>query len=82
MEKPKSAVTGGSGLTQYGISILCFVSNMAVGLQEELSPIEESGTSKRIMPQLEQALTHALAALPLTREGRPCNNALEHERFA
>jgi hypothetical protein len=94
LEKARSAVIGGSGhehfiknvqqkqlLPFYSLSILSFVSNMAAGIQEELSPVEASETSKRIMPQLEQALTHALAALPLTREGCPCHNALEHARF-
>jgi hypothetical protein len=94
LEKPKSAIISGNGFKRfikdaeqkymvipYGISILCFVSNMGVGLQEKLSPVESSETSKRIMPQLEEALTHALAALPLTRNCFPCNNALEHARF-
>ena len=60
---------------------VCFVSNMAAGLQEQISPSETLDASKTIMPQLEQALIQALAALPLTREGCSCHNALEDARF-
>ncbi len=59
----------------------CFVSNMAAGLQEKLSLAEVSETSKRIVPRVEQALIQALAALPLTREGCSCHNALEDARI-
>ena len=60
---------------------VCFVSNMAAGLQEQISPSETLDASKIIMPQLEQALIQALAALPLTLEGCSCHNALEDARF-
>lgn len=60
----------------------CFVSNMAAGVQEGLTPFEVTKTSARIMPQLEQALTKTVMALPLRRkDGCPCVNALRDARI-
>jgi len=48
---------------------LCFVSNMAAGIQKNLTPIEVSKISEKIKPQLEQTLIQTVKALPLHREG-------------
>ncbi|MEM2953291.1 MAG: S-methyl-5'-thioadenosine phosphorylase [Candidatus Bathyarchaeia archaeon] len=61
---------------------LCFVSNMAAGMQERLTPSEVSKVSKQIMPRIEQILIETVKALPLEREGGcPCVNALKDARF-
>jgi 5'-methylthioadenosine phosphorylase len=61
---------------------LCFVSNMAAGVQEHLTPFEVTKISEQIMPKLEQVLTETISALPLQRQGScPCANALEHSRI-
>jgi hypothetical protein len=73
LEKLKAAIIGGSDFEHLFKD---------AGLQDKISPLGASETSKRIMPQLEQALIQALAALPLTREGCSCYNALEDARFA
>jgi len=60
----------------------CFVSNMAAGIQERLTPHEVSKVSEQIMPKLEQALIETIKALPLKREGNcPCASALRDARF-
>jgi len=60
----------------------CFVSNMAAGIQERLTPHEVSKVSEQIMPKLEQALIETIKALPLRREGNcPCASALRDARF-
>lgn len=61
---------------------LCFVSNMAAGMQERLTPSEVSRVSKQIMPKIEQILIDTVKTLPLEREGEcPCVNALKDARF-
>ena len=61
---------------------LCFVSNMAAGMQKRLTPSEVSKVSKQIMPKIEQILIETVKALPLEREGEcPCINALKDARF-
>ena len=59
----------------------CFVSNMAAGIQERLTPFEVTKVSEEIMPRLEQVLIETIKALPLQREGNcPCANALRNAR--
>jgi len=61
---------------------VCFVSNMAAGIHEGLTPFEVSRVSEKIMPKLEQALTVTIKALPIQRKGScPCANALKSARF-
>jgi 5'-methylthioadenosine phosphorylase len=60
----------------------CFVSNMAAGFQEMLTPFEVSKVCARIMPRLEQALIETVKALPIRRKGScPCVNALRDARI-
>jgi 5'-methylthioadenosine phosphorylase len=60
----------------------CFVSNMAAGTQEQLTPFEVSKVSEEIMSKLEKVLTETVKALPLQREGNcPCANALKNARI-
>ncbi|NWG11094.1 S-methyl-5'-thioadenosine phosphorylase [Candidatus Bathyarchaeota archaeon] len=60
----------------------CFVSNMAAGVQEGLTPFEVAKISEKIMPKLEQALISAVKALPIPRDGNcPCANALKDARL-
>jgi 5'-methylthioadenosine phosphorylase len=59
----------------------CFVSNMAAGIHERLTPIDVSKVSEKIMPKLEQVLIETIKALPLQRKGNcPCANALRNAR--
>jgi len=61
---------------------VCFVSNMAAGIQEQLTPLEVSKVSEPVMPKLEQVLIETVKVLPLKREGNcPCANALRNARF-
>ena len=60
---------------------VCSVSNMAVGLQEKLTPARVVEASKLITPRLGQALIEAVRALPLTRKACSCSNALKNARF-
>ena len=60
---------------------VCYVSNMAAGLQRKLSPVEVAETSKLIASRLGQALIEAVKALPLARAECPCRNARESARF-
>jgi len=60
----------------------CFVSNMAAGTQELLTPLEVSKVSEEIMSKLEQVLTETVKALPFQREGNcPCANSLKNARI-
>ena len=60
----------------------CFVSNMAAGIQERLTPLEVSKVSEQIMPKLEQALIETIKALPLQRKSTcPCAKALRNARI-
>lgn len=59
----------------------CFVSNMAAGVQEGLTPFEVAKVSEKIMPKLRQALIWTVEALPIPRMGNcPCANALKDAR--
>jgi len=61
---------------------VCFVSNMAAGIQERLTPLEVSRVSEKITPKLEQVLIETVKALPLKRESNcPCADALRDSRF-
>lgn len=61
---------------------LCFVTNMAAGMQERLTPSEVAEVSKQVMPKVRQILIDTIAALPLERTGKcPCTNAPEYARF-
>lgn len=61
---------------------LCFVSNMAAGIQEHLTPLEVSEVSAKVTPKLVQILTETIKALPSKREGKcPCVEALKNARF-
>jgi len=61
---------------------ICFVSNMAAGMQERLTPLEVSKISEKLMPKIEQLLIETVNALPFKREGNcPCASALKYARF-
>lgn len=60
---------------------LCFVSNMAAGMQERLTPIEVSQISKQIEPNLKKVLTETISNLPVRRRCCPCFTALENSRI-
>lgn len=61
---------------------ICYVSNMAAGIQERLMPVEVSKVSRQIMPKLEQFLIETVKALLLKRERNcPCAGALRDARF-
>jgi 5'-methylthioadenosine phosphorylase len=53
---------------------LCFVSNMAAGFQEKLTPFEVSQVCAQIMPMLEETLIETVKALPI-RRGSSCSCA-------
>jgi 5'-methylthioadenosine phosphorylase len=60
----------------------CFVSNMAAGIQEQLTPFDVPKVCEEIMPKLEQVLIEMAKALPLQREGNcPCSSALRNARI-
>jgi len=59
----------------------CFVSNMAAGMQAQLTPSEVSRISKQIISKLEQVLIETVRALSPQRGGNcPCANALRDAR--
>jgi 5'-methylthioadenosine phosphorylase len=59
----------------------CFVSNMAAGIQERLTPLEVTKVSNEIMPKLEQLLIETVKALSLPREGNcACASGLKNAR--
>jgi len=61
---------------------VCFISNMAAGIQERLTPLEVSKISEKIMPELSQLLIETVKSLPLQREGNcPCASALRNAGF-
>jgi 5'-methylthioadenosine phosphorylase len=61
---------------------VCFVSNMAAGMQERLTPLEVSKISKEITPIMEQVLIETVRALPIQRGSNcPCADALKNARF-
>lgn len=61
---------------------LCYVSNMAAGLQERLTTFEVSKVCQQIMPNIEQILIETVRLLPIPRKDKcPCGNALRSARF-
>lgn len=61
---------------------LCFVSNMAAGIQEKLTPLEVMEVSRRITPHVEQIIIETIKAIPLERSGScPCAQALKEARL-
>ena len=60
---------------------ICYVSNMAAGLQEKISQTEASQIFKVVSQRLEQALIEAVKALPLARKACSCQRALGEARF-
>ncbi len=59
---------------------ICYVSNMAAGIQEQLRAREVSKASKDAVPKIEQVLIETIKTLPPERNC-PCANALEDARF-
>lgn len=61
---------------------ICYVSNMAAGMQKRLTALELSKASKQILPKLEQVLIETVKALPVKRGDKcPCATALKNARF-
>jgi 5'-methylthioadenosine phosphorylase len=61
---------------------VCYVSNMAAGMQRRLSAFEVSKVSKKILPVIGEALTEAIKGLPFKREDHcSCSSALKDARF-
>jgi len=59
---------------------LCFVSNMAAGMQERLTASEVAGVAEERMPVIRQILGEAIKSLPKERRC-PCAHALEDARL-
>lgn len=63
-------------------AVVCFVSNMAAGMQERLTPKEVYDISREVQPKMEQFLIETVKALPAERRGKcPCANALGNARI-
>jgi 5'-methylthioadenosine phosphorylase len=61
---------------------VCYVSNMAAGIQERLTPLDVSKVSKQVLPRLEQVLIATVRTLPLKRGGNcSCAAALGNARL-
>jgi 5'-methylthioadenosine phosphorylase len=61
---------------------ICYVSNMAAGMQQRLSALEVSKVSKKILPAIGEVLIGAIKGLPFKREDRcSCSGALKNARF-
>ncbi len=60
---------------------VCFVSNMAAGMQERLTPKEVFDISRRVQPKIEQLLIGTAEALPVERKSCPCVGALKKARL-
>jgi 5'-methylthioadenosine phosphorylase len=61
---------------------ICFVSNMAAGIQKSLSHHEISKLTKQIQPAIEQILMKVIEAVPTTlRHLCPCPHALSEARL-
>jgi len=60
---------------------VCFVSNMAAGMQERLTPKEVFDISRKVQPKIEQLLIGTIEALPVERKSCPCVNALKNARL-
>jgi 5'-methylthioadenosine phosphorylase len=60
---------------------VCFVSNMAAGMQKRLTPKEVFDISRKVQPKIEQLLIGTIEALPVERKSCPCVNALKNARL-
>ena len=61
---------------------ICYVSNMAAGMQQRLSALEVSKVSKKILPAIGEVLIGAIKCLPFKREDHcSCSGALKNARF-
>ncbi|MEM3627200.1 MAG: S-methyl-5'-thioadenosine phosphorylase [Candidatus Bathyarchaeia archaeon] len=60
---------------------VCYISNMAAGMQERLTVQEVAEVCRKIQPKLEQLIIETVKALPVTRGSCPCANALKNARF-
>lgn len=61
---------------------ICYVSNLAAGMQKRLTATEISGASRKILPLMEQVLFETIKTLPLEGKRRcPCADALRRARF-
>lgn len=61
---------------------ICYVSNMAAGMQQRLSAFEVSKVSKKILPAIGEVLIGTVKGLPLKREDHcSCSGALKNARF-
>lgn len=61
---------------------ICYVSNMAAGMQQRLSALEVSKVSRKILPIIEEILIGTIKGLQFRREKhRPCSGALRNARF-
>ncbi|MCK4482398.1 MTAP family purine nucleoside phosphorylase, partial [Candidatus Bathyarchaeota archaeon] len=61
-------------------SSICYVSNMAAGVQNRLTALEVSKTSKNVLHKMEQILVETIKALPSERNCS-CGNALKDARL-
>jgi 5'-methylthioadenosine phosphorylase len=59
---------------------ICYVSNMAAGMQKRLTALDVSKISKSVLPKIEQILIETIRILPSERNC-PCVNALKDARF-
>lgn len=59
---------------------ICYVSNMAAGMQKRLTARELSKVSKSVLPEIEQILIETIKILPSERNC-PCASALEEARL-
>jgi len=59
---------------------ICFVTNMAAGMQERLTAEEVTKTADKVVPVLEQILRETIKNLPNERQC-PCVHALKEARF-
>lgn len=59
---------------------ICYVSNMAAGVQEQLRALEVSKVSKNAVPKVEQVIIETIKTLPHERNCS-CANALKDARF-
>jgi 5'-methylthioadenosine phosphorylase len=59
---------------------ICYVSNMAAGVQKRLTALDVSKMSKSVLPKIQQILIETIKTLPSERNC-PCVNALKDARF-
>ena len=59
---------------------ICYVSNMAAGMQKRLTALDVSKISKSVLHKIERILVETIKTLPSERNC-PCVNALKDARF-